>query len=138
MKELTAADIACIRTSFDRLWPVSEQTVAAFYDRLFTLAPEVRALFRADMDEQKKKFIATLATIVGSLDKPELLLPAAERLAQHHVQFGVEPGHYAIVGDALLWSLQQGLGPAWTPTVADSWERAYRALAGYMIAHAYA
>ena len=120
MTGLSTDDIERVRNSFDRIWPISTRTAGLFYDRLFEIAPEVRPLFRRDMDEQKRKFIATLAVIVGSLDNTSKLVSLTDTLARQHGDFGVRPAYYPIVGEALLWSLERGLGDNWTPGVAAS------------------
>src|SRR6185436_915001 len=108
-----------------------------FYGRLFEIAPQVRAMFPDDMTEQRKKLMATLAIVVNGLTNLEAILPAASALAKRHVSYGAEPAHYPVVGDALLWTLEQGLGPAWTPQIAAAWTSAYTTLSGYMIGEAY-
>jgi nitric oxide dioxygenase len=133
MQNLSADDIDRVRRSFDRVWPVSERAADLFYDRLFEIAPEVRPLFRGDMDEQKRKFMATLAVIVGSLDDSSRLVPLTDTLARQHGDYGVSPSHYEQVGEALLWSLEQGLGPDWNPSVAAAWRKAYGLVSGFMI-----
>jgi hemoglobin-like flavoprotein len=135
-QDLSADDIDRVRNSFDRIWPVSERTADLFYDRLFELAPEVRPLFREDMDEQKRKFMATLAVIVGSLDDSSRLVPLTKTLARQHGDFGIEEAHYRQVGEALLWSLERGLGADWSPSVAASWRKAYGIVSNFMIARA--
>ena len=65
------------------------------------------------------------------------ILPAASALAKRHVGYGAKPEHYPVVGGALLWTLEKGLGEAWTPEVADAWTAAYGTLSGYMISEAY-
>jgi hemoglobin-like flavoprotein len=95
----------------------------------------VRPLFRQDLDEQKRKFIATLAVIVGSLDDSSKLIALTDGLARQHGGFGVRPAHYSVVGEALLWSLARGLGENWTPGVAASWRKAYGIISTFMIEH---
>jgi hemoglobin-like flavoprotein len=133
MTGLSTDDIERVRNSFDRLWPISSRTAGLFYDRLFEIAPEVRPLFRNDLDEQKRKFIATLAVIVGSLDDSGKLMTLTDTLARQHGSFGVRPAHYTVVGEALLWSLERGLGEQWTPGVAASWSKAYGMISAVMI-----
>jgi hemoglobin-like flavoprotein len=135
MTGLNIDDIERVRDSFDRLWPISTQTAGLFYDRLFEIAPEVRPLFRHDLDAQKRKFISTLAVIVGSLDNTSKLVALTDTLARQHGEFGVQPAHYAVAGEALLWSLERGLGDAWTPGVAASWSKAYGVISAFMIEH---
>ena len=108
-----------------------------FYDRLFEIAPSVKAMFPADMTEQRKKLMATLAFVVNGLDRLESILPAASALATRHVSYGAKREHYPVVGAALLWTLEQGLGEAWTQELADAWTAAYATLSGFMISEAY-
>ena len=65
------------------------------------------------------------------------MLPAASELAKRHVAYGAKADHYRVVGTALLWTLERGLGEGWTSPVADAWRAAYGTLSGYMIAEAY-
>ena len=96
-----------------------------FYDRLFEIAPQVKAMFPADMTEQRKKLMATLAVVVNGLGNLESVLPAASALAKRHVSYGAKAEHYPVVGAALLWTLEKGLGDGWTPDVAAAWTAAY-------------
>ena len=108
-----------------------------FYDRLFELAPQTRAMFPDDMIEQRRKLMAMLAGVVKGLGNLEQVLPAASALAKRHVSYRAKAEHYPVVGVALLWTLEKGLGNGWTPEVADAWGTAYRTLSGYMISEAY-
>ena len=129
--------IKLVQDSFAKVAPISEQAAVLFYDRLFEVAPGVKAMFPADMTEQRKKLMATLAVVVGGLSNLEAILPAASALAKRHVSYGAKPEHYPVVGGALLWTLEKGLGEAWTPDVAAAWTAAYGTLSGYMISEAY-
>ena len=134
---MNPTQIKLVQDSFARVAPISEQAAVLFYGRLFEVAPSVRAMFPDDMSEQRKKLMATLAVVVGGLSNLEAVLPAASALAKRHVNYGAKPGHYPVVGGALLWTLEKGLGDAWTPEVADAWTAAYGTLSGYMIEEAY-
>jgi hemoglobin-like flavoprotein len=134
---MTPAQITLVQESFAKVAPISEQAAGMFYDRLFEVAPTVKAMFPADMTEQRKKLMATLAVVVNGLTNLESILPAASALATRHVSYGAKPEHYPVVGGALLWTLEKGLGEAWTPDVADAWTAAYGTLSGYMISEAY-
>jgi hemoglobin-like flavoprotein len=48
------------------------------------------------------------------------------------VTYHVQPAHYDTVGAALLWTLGQGLGAAFTPPVEAAWTEAYTILATVM------
>ena len=108
-----------------------------FYDRLFDIAPQMRAMFPDDMGEQRRKLMAMLAGVVKGLGNLEQVLPAASALAKRHVSYGAKAEHYPVVGAALLWTLEKGLGDGWTPEVADAWGTAYGTLSGYMISEAH-
>jgi len=134
---MTPEQVSEIRASFSKVAPIAEQAAALFYGRLFEIAPEVQPLFKAsDMKEQGRKLMGTLAVVVKGLDDLPALMPAVEALARKHVGYGVSAAHYAPVGAALLWTLEQGLGEGFTPTVKDAWTTAYGALSGAMIAAA--
>jgi len=131
------AQIKLVQESFAKVAPISETAAVLFYDRLFEVAPQVKAMFPSDMTEQRKKLMATLAYVVNGLDKLESILPAASALATRHVSYGAKKEHYPVVGGALLWTLEKGLGDAWTPELADAWTTAYGTLSGFMISEAY-
>jgi hemoglobin-like flavoprotein len=134
---MTPDQVKLVQESFAKVAPISETAAVLFYDRLFEIAPQVKAMFPAEMTEQRKKLMAMLAAVVNGLANLESILPAASALAKRHVSYGARAEHYPVVGAALLWTLQKGLGDAWTPTVADAWTAAYGTLSGYMISEAY-
>ena len=134
---MTPDQVKAIQESFAKVPPISEQAAALFYGRLFEIAPSVKPLFRGDMKEQGRKLMATLRVVVGGLGNLEAILPAASALAKRHVQYGVKPADYEPVGDALLWTLERGLGEQWTPQLAAAWGAAYSVLCEFMINEAY-
>ncbi|MCP4616000.1 MAG: hemin receptor [Bradyrhizobium sp.] len=134
---MTPEQVKLVQESFSKVVPISEQAAVMFYDRLFEVAPSVRAMFPADMTGQRQKLMATLAVVVGGLGNIEAILPAASALATRHVSYGARPEHYPVVGGALLWTLEKGLGDAWTPEVAAAWTAAYGTLSTFMISQAY-
>ena len=134
---MDSTQIKLVQDSFAKVAPISEQAAAIFYDRLFEVAPSVKAMFPADMTEQRKKLMAVLAVVVNGLGNLKSVLPAASALAKRHVSYGAKPEHYPVVGGALLWTLEKGLGEAWTPEIAAAWTAAYGTLSGYMISEAY-
>jgi len=107
-----------------------------FYSRVFYKAPALKKMFPASMDGQYKKMIDMLSVMVARLERVEELSTDISELARRHVAYGVKAWHYAIVGDALLWTLEQGLGRDWTAEVKDAWASCYQMLAGAMIAAA--
>jgi len=134
---MTPDQVTLVQQSFAKVAPISEAAAVMFYDRLFSIAPQVKPMFPADMTEQRKKLMATLAVVVNGLDRLESVLPAASALATRHVGYGVKAEHYPVVGAALLWTLEKGLGEGWTPDIAEAWTAAYGTLSGFMISQAY-
>jgi nitric oxide dioxygenase len=94
-------------------------------------------MFTGDMAAQRGKLMAMLAAVVNGLGNLESILPAASALAIRHVSYGAKAEHYPVVGAALLWTLEKGLGDAWTLEVAEAWTAAYGTLSGFMISEAY-
>src|ERR1700716_1503379 len=134
---MTPDQVTLVQDSFAKVAPISEAAAVLFYDRLFEIAPSVRALFPDDLTEQRKKLMATLAVVVSALSNLPQVLPAASALAKRHVGYGAKPEHYPVVGSALLWTLEKGLGDGWTPDIAEAWTVAYGTLSGFMISEAY-
>lgn len=130
---MTPEQIALVQGSFRQVTPIAAQIADLFYGRLFELAPEVRPLFSDDLAEQKKKLMQMLGLAVTGLNSPETLLPAVVGLGERHSGYEVAPEHYAIVGEALIWALEQGLGDDFSPDVESAWAAAYGTLADVMI-----
>lgn len=130
---MTPEQIDKVQASFAKVVPISDEAGRIFYGRLFNIAPEVRPLFRGDLDEQARKLMMMLATVVNGLKNLDVIIPAAQALAVRHVAYGVEPAHYAPVGEALLWTLEQGLGDGFDAETRDAWVAAYTTLSGVMI-----
>ncbi|HSR76903.1 MAG TPA: globin family protein [Xanthobacteraceae bacterium] len=134
---MTPDQVKSVQASFAKVAPIAEAAAGIFYGRLFEIAPEVEPLFRGDMTEQGRKLMKTLAVVVNGLGNLGSILPAASALAKNHVAYGVKASHYASVGAALLWTLERGLGPDWTPEVQNAWSAAYATLSNFMIGEAY-
>ena len=133
---MTPEQITLVRTSFAAVQPIAEQAAAMFYARLFELAPQLRPMFKGDLTEQGRKLMAMLATVVNTLDQPDVLVPAARRLGERHVTYHVKAAHYALVGTALLDTLAAALGERFTPATREAWQTAYGGLSTLMIAAA--
>jgi hemoglobin-like flavoprotein len=134
---MTPQQVVEVQTSIAKVTPIAEQAAALFYGRLFETEPETRALFSRDMEEQGRKLMAAIAMVVNNLGELQAVIPAVQDLAKRHVAYGVRPEHYAVVGAALLWTLEQGLGDAFTSEIRAAWASAYGALSEVMIAAAY-
>jgi len=133
---MTPDQITAVKQSFAQVVPIADAAAKLFYDRLFVLDPTLRPLFKGDMSAQGRLLMTMIGTAVGSLDKLEAIVPAVQALGRRHAGYGVAEPHYDTVGAALLWTLEQGLGPAFTPDVRGAWTEAYGVLAGTMKAAA--
>src|SRR4029077_4512835 len=134
---MTPKQVALVQDSFAKVALTSEAAAMLFYDRLFEIAPQTRAMFPDDMIEQRRQLMEMLARGGKGLGNLQQVLPAASALAKRHVGYGAKAEHYPVVGAALLWTLEKGLGDGWTPEVADAWGTTYGTLSGYMISQAY-
>ena len=129
---MTATHVALVQASFDRVRPMLESAALLFYERLFELDPSLRSLFRGSRDAQAQKLAQALTVVVKGLENPAQLRGAIAALGRRHAGYGVRDEHYATVGDALIWTLEQGLGAAFTPDVRAAWVDAYGWLAFVM------
>jgi hemoglobin-like flavoprotein len=121
-----------IRASFAQIAPNAQAVAALFYDRLFTLDPTLKPLFKGDMVEQGRKLMAMIGVAVANLDRLDTIVPAVEQLGARHAGYGVPNESYATVGAALAWTLEQGLGSDYTPAMASAWFDCYATIAAVM------
>ena len=135
---MTPEQARLVTTSWSSVASIADSAIAQFYNRLFEIDPTARALFRVtDMPEQRRKVIEALSLALQSLDDLKVLTPTLEELGRRHQRYGVTAAHYDSVGQALLWTLEQGLGSAWTPATAAAWTELFGRLADVMKGAAY-
>jgi hemoglobin-like flavoprotein len=130
---MTPQQIALVKDSFVKVLPIKDAAAAAFYDRLFAVDPALKPLFRGDMKFQGQKLMSAIGTVVAALDRLETVLPVVQDMARRHVGYGVQDGHYATVGGALLDTLAGAFGDDFTPETREAWATAYGILSGAMI-----
>jgi len=118
---MTSQSIARILKTYEQIAPRIDDMVAGFYERLFSICPEARSLFKRDMTIQRHHLAATLAMLVRNLQFQDLLQDAVMDLGAQHVMFGARPEQYPMVRDSLLYSLSNALGDDWTPQVEADW-----------------
>ena len=129
---MTPEQAQVVKLSFAQVMRNKGKVGLMFYDRLFAIAPEVKPLFKGDVAEQSRKLMDTLALAVGTLRDMPTLMMTLQGLAMRHVGYGVKDEHYDKVGEALLWTLEKGLGDAFTPQVRDAWATLYATVAKIM------
>lgn len=137
MTNITPRQVELVQTSFEQVAPIADTAAALFYSRLFELDPAIRPMFKAELSDQGRKLMQTLAIVVHGLKALNDVVPAVEALGKRHTGYGVTAEQYQTVGEALLWTLGQGLGDAFTPEVRDAWTTAYTIVAQTAIGAGY-
>ena len=130
---MTTNQIQQVQESWKLVLPIADTAGTLFYNRLFEIAPEVRPLFGEDLKPQIAKLMGMLGMVVSNLTHLDALVPKVQELGKRHSNYGVEPAHFDKVGEALLWTLEKGLGDAWSPELAAAWTTAYTTLATVMV-----
>ncbi|MFC0117652.1 globin family protein [Pseudoalteromonas xiamenensis] len=126
-----------VQESFKLVEPIAEQAAGLFYQTLFTYDPSLKPLFKSDLKSQGKKLMMTLKVAVKGLDDLDALVPVLQQLAARHVDYGVKASHFTPVGNALLYTLKQGLGEKWNPELRQAWVDTFRVVATVMKAHSF-
>jgi hemoglobin-like flavoprotein len=129
---LTERQVALVQGTFDLIAPIADDAAVLFYSRLFEIDPGLRRLFKSDMREQRVKLMQMLTAAVKGLTHLDRLVPVVEGLGRRHAAYGVTDAHYQTVGEALLWTLEMGLGKSFTPEVRQAWADVYGLLASTM------
>jgi hemoglobin-like flavoprotein len=130
---ITEAQIELVQSSFQHVLPIADAAGMLFYERIFTLAPDARSLFGDDIGVQAKRTMAAVKTVVDGLDSLDVVAPFLIRLGARHIRYGVQPEHFEVVGAALMWTLEQGLGELFTPEVCDAWAAAWTIIVDAML-----
>ena len=128
----SAKQIELVQTSFKKIVPIADAAAEMFYNRLFELDPSVKPLFKGDRRMQGRKLMSMIVTAVSDLNDLDKLIPTVKMLGIRHADYDVINKHYDTVGEALLWTFEQGLGKNFTPDVKDAWGVVYALLADIM------
>jgi nitric oxide dioxygenase len=131
---ITSEQIELVQSSFQQVLPIADVAGELLYGRIFVLAPETRALFDEDIRPQVKRLMGAVKVAVDGLDRLEEVAPFLIKLGARHARYGVRPEHFEIGGEALVWTLEQGLGEAFTPEIREAWVAAWDVVAGAMVA----
>lgn len=130
---ITIKEKELVQASFEKVAPIAEAAANIFYTKLFELDPSLKPLFKGDIKSQGRKLMNMLGTAVKGLDDPKILMPAVHNLGKRHVGYGVKSEHYAIVGEALLSTLEIGLSDNWNSELRAAWISVYTVLSTEMI-----
>ena len=129
---MTPRQIDLVQKSFNDVKPIAATAADLFYKRLFALDPSLRPMFKGEMGKQGQMLMSMIGAAVSGLRNLETLAPVVRKLGARHVAYGVRTEHYATVGSALLWTLEQGLGDKFAPEVREAWTGAYTLLSEVM------
>jgi hemoglobin-like flavoprotein len=129
---VTPEQIKLIKLSFAPLIGRKLEAGKLFYQRLFEIAPDVKSMFKSDINAQADKLMSTLGLVIANLQDAPTLVSMLENLGQKHVGYGVQEEHYDKVGAALLWTLEKMLGDAFTNEAKIAWSDLYQTAASVM------
>ena len=114
-----------VQASLFLLEPTADAAMTYFYGQLNAMDSEIRAMFPAAMDLQRRRFFRALVRIARDQDDPAVLVPYLEQLGRAHRKFGVREQHYGMFRRALLATLHRFAAQAWDETTQRAWERAF-------------
>lgn len=129
---MTPERLDLVQSTWKQLHPIRKTAAGLFYTRLFQLDPQLRPLFQRDLEDQGEKLMFILDTAVRGLDRLDQLVPTVLALGQRHASYGVRPEHFELVGEALMWTLRQGLGHHYNERVEAAWAEVYGLLSAMM------
>lgn len=129
---MEAKTIELVQGTFKQVVPIADTAAEIFYNKLFELDPQLKPLFKGDMKAQGAKLMSMIGTAVNGLNNLDAIVPAVQNLGRGHVVYGVKDSHYDTVGSALLFTLDKGLGEAFTAEVKEAWTEVYTLLATTM------
>lgn len=131
---MTHNQIILVRRSWRKLDGISPILLGdVFYTKLFLDSPQLQKMFKSSKDEQAKKLIDMLHSIIINLERLSGFSEEIKAMAIRHVGYGVEPKHYDLVGNALIWTLKNGLGKDWNQDLEEAWIACYTTLTEQML-----
>jgi len=129
---MTPEQVKIVKLTFAQAMSSKDAVGRMFYERLFAIAPDTRAMFSGDIEAQSRKLMDTLALAIGMLRDTPALIATLQALGARHATYGVRDEHYKPVGEALIWTLEKGLGPAFTAEARAAWTTLYGTVADVM------
>ena len=130
---MTPKQIELVQNSWDHVVNNVPHAGEIFYGRLFEMNPQLRAMFSPDTKTQAQKLVHIITFAVKKLHTIEEIVSDVQSLGRRHGNYGVQPAHYAMVAESLLWTLEKGLGHLWSDEMKQAWTTLYATLAGIMM-----
>ena len=133
---MTPKQIELVENSWDFVLMNTTEAGIIFYNRLFEIDPSLRTLFKGDIKSQSQKLVSLITFAVHKLNSLDEILSDVKALGMRHNKYHVKEEHYATVAQALLWTLEKGLGDRWNEELKNAWVTLYTVLSKTMIAAA--
>lgn len=129
---MTPEQVRLVQTTFEKIRPVAQETGELFYQKFFEMDPTVRPLFKGDMKQQGLMLMTAIGMAVSNIDRPETIAGNIEALGRRHWNYGVRAADYNTFGAALMWTLEQVLGDAFTQEAREAWGETFALLSENM------
>ena len=130
---LTDEEIHLVQNSTKLMRKSLDEFANAFYRELFRSNPIVKSLFLTNIKDQARKFAQMFELLVVSLNDVDKIIPSLKALGRRHANYGINEGHYGIVGGALIRTLDKSLGADFTEDVKSAWLKTYGIVSMIMI-----
>ncbi len=131
---MTGEQIRLVKDSWKAFQKIDAESIGDFfYSKLFIDNPKLKKMFPSSMEQQHRKLIMMLNFIILRLGNPQVITEDIKAMALRHKGYGVKDEHYKLVGEALLWTIECGLGNGWNEKTKDAWTACYTMLADLMI-----
>ena len=131
-------DVELLKKTFNRAKNENgglTQLGMSFYKRLFEKYPQVKPLFNTPAEEQHKKLMASVASIVSCVTNSDEMLPFLHAMGIRHLEYGTENTHYPAVNENLVSVLSEHLSVEgeWTGEMKETWDAAMTTVSDIMI-----
>jgi len=130
---MTPEHIHAVQSTWGKVLPIKAIAARLFCERLLETDPSLSCLFRGDMRQQGAKLIQVIDAAVNALSRLDRIGPLMQVIGRRYADRGVDDHHFGMVGEALLWTLDKGLGHEFTPEVRDAWATVYGELVAAML-----
>ena len=130
---MTPEHIHAVQSTWGKVLPIKAIAARLFCERLLETDPSLSCLFRGDMRQQGAKLIQVIDAAVNALSRLDRIGPLMQVIGRRYADRGVDDHHFGMVGDALLWTLDKGLGDEFTPEVREAWATVYGELVAAML-----
>ncbi|MBO1214733.1 nitric oxide dioxygenase [Staphylococcus nepalensis] len=133
---LTQEEVQIIRETVPLLKDKGQTITSTFYKRLFEQHPELKNVFNQTNQKRGLQSSALAMAVLAAAENIEDLspiVPAIMPVVYKHCALQVKAEHYPIVGENLIWAIQQETGLNEDDPIIQTWIKAYGAIADAFI-----